>query len=353
MKKSRFILLLLVLGLIHSGCSRDFLDKIQERFQGKKTVEAPAPIPVPTPVIPQSLPALPETQASSQPASQPASQPSVPNDFSQTEEVNSYIQCLNRTSERVNDSLNRYLSWVNEKSGPNCSERYISYGLYTLYSDGIETCQKAAQKGTPGSAMQKNAADLAAAYAELVPLVQKAEDYYSQEDYKDDACVKGKQMHPVLLTAFRRYTQAQTNLENAVDSVKGELDRKELARLEQEQGRKLAWYSKSYLVNAEKLMRSFPKDGKAPLNNAQYLTDYSDVEKTYEALSQYITANPQEGKDAFWFSSFEGSAKEFYTKAKFLKRDLADGKKPAPNTYNDVIRAYNRLVQDSNNLRFR
>ena len=37
---------------------------------------------------------------------------------------------------------------------------------------------------------------------ELGALLKEADDYYSQEDYKDDRMVKGKAMHPRLLAAW-------------------------------------------------------------------------------------------------------------------------------------------------------
>lgn len=339
--KKKGILLFLLLTVLLSSCGRDyFAKKLQDFVKDKSSIPAQniaesAPPPMPSPA-PMEAP-VPETNKVS----------------TSLEEINTYIQCLNRTAERVKQSRDRYLSWVNEKSGPTCKESYISYGLYTLYNDGVEVCQKAAQKGQPGSPMQKSATDLAAAYAELVPLVQKAEDYYTQQDYKDDHCEKAKAMHPQLLSAFSRYLQAKNNLETAIGSVKGDLDQQELVQIEQAHGKKLPWYTKSFMISAEKLIKSFPTNARASLSDVNYLSDYPNVEKSYEALAQYSLANPQEGKDTFWYSSFESSAKEFYTKAKFLKRDLAEGKKADVSSMNEVIEAYNRLVRDSNNLKFK
>lgn len=355
MKKAKVWGLSFVLILCLTACGRDFFaKKIQEFVKDDHSNSSQVVVPPVLPIKPseQVIALLP----TSLPANlQNAVVPKVEenNANSQQEEVNAYIQCLNRTAERVKQSRDRYLSWVNEKSGPTCTERSITYGLYTLYNDGIETCQKAAQKGQAGSAMQKSATDLAAAYAELVPLVQKAEDYYTQQDYKDDHCEKAKQIHPQLLSIFGRYLQAQRSLEAEIDHIKVYLDQKELAQIEQTQGKKLAWHSKSFMISAEKLIKSFPKDDQAPFSNVNYLLDYPNVEKAYEALVQYSTANPQEGKDTFWYSSFESSTKDFYTKAKFLKRDLADAKKPDTRSMNDVIASYNRLVRDSNNTKFK
>jgi len=342
---------MLLLGL--SACSPESIARKIREMSADKTPPPVAVTPAPVPTAP--IAPLPPAETSSAPSPTPVAPElsSEEKDRALQEEVNGYIQCMNRTSSRVQSSRDRYLSWVSEKAGPTCKEAYITYGLYTLYPDAVELCQKAAQKGQPDSAMQKSAAELAAAYAELVPLTQKASDYYQQQDYKDDACAKAKQMHPQLLAAFTRYTQAQSALEASIASIKTDLDQKELARLEQQQGKRLPWQVKNLMIQSEKLIRSFPKDPQSSLSAAAYLVAYPLVEGAYNSWLQYSEANPQEGKDAFWYSSFENSAKDFFTKAKFLKRDLAEGKKPEVRVMNDVIQAYNRMVNDSNTLRFK
>jgi hypothetical protein len=76
------------------------------------------------------------------------------------------------------------------------------------------------------------------------------------------------------------------------------------------------------------------------------------VETDYQALQDYLTTHGDEANQVFWFSAFSGSAKDFYTQAKFLKRDLASGKKVGPGEVNPLIDQYNRMVGDGNNLRF-
>lgn len=340
---------LMLMGL--SACSPESIaKKIREVSADRNPAPAPVVAVAPTSVSPVASPeSIPANQAA--PVAVPEQSQSEKDRLLQ-EEVNGYIQCLNRGASRVKDSRERYLLWVNEKTGPTCAERNITYGLYTLYEDGVETCQKAAQKGTVGSAMQKSAADLAAAYAELVPLVQKANDYYNQQDYKDDACAKGKLLHPQLMAAFGRYSQAQSALEASIDSIKLGLDQKELAQIEQVKGKKLAWQSKNFMINAETLLRTMPKESIASMSNAAYLSAYQGLDQAYTSLTQYLEQNPQEGKNVFWFSSFESSSKDFFTKAKFVKRDLAEGKKPEIRSLNDLIQSYNRLIGDSNNVRF-
>ena len=45
---------------------------------------------------------------------------------------NAYTSLSNRTIRAI-ESWDRYKSWVDMKKGPTGKERYISYGLYSLY----------------------------------------------------------------------------------------------------------------------------------------------------------------------------------------------------------------------------
>ena len=355
----------LALVLTTVGCDVGAIKQKIEAFKnrGKK----PAPVVAPTPPVPPTPPtppappvAPPATPAETQPTA-PETAPSTPtgpgDDASLIEKINGYIACSNRTVSRTLDSRSRYLSWVSEQAGPTCTERYISYGLYTLYEDGVPKCNEAVTRGkaTPPSMpkLEQAAADMAAAYAELVPLTQKAEDYYQQQDYKDDNCAKAKAMHPQLMAAFNKFMAAEKIVAGELDGLKAELDVKQLARIEAEQGKKLQWYTQNFMMNTRSLVRSVPKENAVSFDSAAYLAAFNSLQPAYDQLIEYSAAHPDEASGAFWYSAFESSAKNFYTKAKFLKRDVAEGKKPDARALNELIDEYNRVVGDANNLRFK
>lgn len=356
----------LACSLIFSGCDGSFLRGKIEEFSGKKQAapvppaDVPPTPPVPAPPTPPAPPPVPvppltETQPSVPGVPPPPTAPAA-DDASMINEINAYVKCLNRTASRTADSRRRYLSWVNEQSGPTCKETYISYGLYTLYEDGVKTCNDAADSGkTTGPSLPKAeqaAGELAAAYAELVPLAQKAEDYYQQQDYKDDGCAKAKEMHPKLMSAFNRFLDAERRLSAEVDAIKADVELKELARLEQQQGKRLPYYTQSFMIASRRLMRTVPKENIAEFQSAAYLAAYDGLQKEYDAMLAYAEANAPETSKTFWYSGFESSAKNFFTQAKFLKRNLAEGKKADARGMNEVVDSYNRLVGDANNLRF-
>jgi hypothetical protein len=96
-------------------------------------------------------------------------------------------------SERSYDSRSRYFSWA-AKTGPTGKERII-YGTYTIYdtSDCVKNVEKA--NGLE-PALEAAASAYAKAVAKLEPLLKEADDYYTQENYKDDKMAKGRALRP-------------------------------------------------------------------------------------------------------------------------------------------------------------
>src|SRR4029450_5001922 len=94
---------------------------------------------------------------------------------------------------------------------------------------------------------------------------------------------------------------------------------REVARLEQEQGKKLAWQARNFGIRAKTLIQTVPEDSPLKINKEDYLAAFTDLDQAYESLTAYSAANREEANNPFWYSAFESSSKEFFTKAKFLK----------------------------------
>ena len=118
------------------------------------------------------------------------------------EKTNLYVRALNSVT-AAQRSYDRYVSWIDVKKGPTGKERYISYGLYEINQSSVNDVRAAAQKGP---AMKPALPELDAiitrladAFVALEPLVQKAHDYYDQEDYKDDGAKRGQELHEQMM----------------------------------------------------------------------------------------------------------------------------------------------------------
>jgi hypothetical protein len=243
--------------------------------------------------------------------------PSSPPPSQLIEKLNAYVGCINRLSERSYESRNRYFSWA-KKTGPTGKERII-YGTYTIYD--TSDCKKNVEKA---NALEPRDADLeaaASAYAEAVgtlePLLKEADDYYEQENYKDDRMAKGKALHPRLVAAWDAFASADKKLRAGVEAIKDKQAAEQLAAIEAKEGRKVRYHVEALMIHAKRLLRA--EDADKP-----------DISAITAALGEYEAAvkaaEDASGKngDAKLGSFFMNNAKSYLTSAKQLMRRIRD-----------------------------
>jgi len=247
----------------------------------------------------------------------PATAQQTPPPSSLTEKLNAYVGCINRLSARSYDSRSRYFSWA-AKSGPTGKERII-YGTYTIYDTA--DCKKNVEAA---NAMEPHDADLEAAASAYVaavttlePLLKEADDYYTQENYKDDKMAKGKALHPRLVAAWEAFASADQKLRAGVEAINDKRALENLAAIESKEGRKAHYFIEALMIHAKRVLRA--EDGDKPDLAAmtQALDDYENAVKGAEDAS---------GKDGDRKigSIFIGSAKSYLTTAKQLMRRIRD-----------------------------
>jgi hypothetical protein len=159
-----------------------------------------------------------------------------------TEKLNAYVGCINRLSERSYDSRSRYFGWA-AKSGPTGKERII-YGTYAIYdtSDCKKNVEKANAMEPHDAALEIAATAYADAVSKLEPLLKETDDYYSQENYKDDKMAKGKALHPRLVAAWDAFASADQKLRGEVEAINDRRALEKLAEIEKSEGRKTRYY---------------------------------------------------------------------------------------------------------------
>jgi Protein of unknown function (DUF3829) len=232
------------------------------------------------------------------------------------QKMNAYVGCINRLSARSYDSRRRYFSWVGKK-GPTGKERII-YGTYTIYD--TSDCRKNVEKA---NAMEPHDADLeaaatvyVAAVSALEPLLKEADDYYSQQDYKDDKMAKGKALHPRLVAAWDAFASADQKLRGTVEAINDKRKAEKLAAIEKSEGRQARYYVEALMIQAKRVLNA--QDAAKPDLAAitQALKEYEDSVKGAEQFS-----GSGAGKIG---SMFIGNAKSFMVTAKKLMRRLRD-----------------------------
>ncbi len=233
-----------------------------------------------------------------------------------TEKINAYVGCINRLSERSHDSRRRYFSWVG-KNGPTGKERII-YGTYTIYD--TSDCRK---NVATANALEPRDAELeaaATAYADAVsklePLLKEADDYYKQEDYKDDKMAKGRALHPRLVATWDAFANADKALRNGVEAINDRRAAERLAAIEKSEGRKARYHVEALMANAKRVLRAQDAEKPDLAAMTQALSEYEALVKAAEQL-----ASDGEAKIGSFFIS---NAKSFLVTAKQVMRRIRD-----------------------------
>ncbi|MGU3496537.1 YiiG family protein [Xanthobacteraceae bacterium A53D] len=267
-----------------------------------------------------------------------------------TQKMNAYIGCINRLSQRSYDSRDRYFSWA-AKSGPTGKERII-YGTYTIYD--TSDCAKKVEAANALEPHEEKLEAAASAYVKAVtalePLLKETDDYYDQEDYKDDKMAKGKALHPRLVAAWDGFAAADKELRAQVEEIQDRRAAENLAEIEKTEGRKERYHVEALMIAAKRVIRT---ETASPPDVAQITAAVAD----YEAAVKEV--------EAFAGSSFTRSAKSFLVTSKQLMRRIRDkvpyssgekmhlssqgagwmveGSPPRlTKDYNDLISSYNR-----------
>jgi len=234
-----------------------------------------------------------------------------------TEKLNAYVGCINRLSARSYQSRERYFSWADRK-GPTGKERII-YGTYTIYdtSDCRKNVEKANALEPRDAALEAAASAYAEAVSKLEPLLKEADDYYSQEDYKDDKMAKGKALHPRLVAAWDAFAAADRKLRDGVEAINDKRALEKLAEIEQSEGRKARYHVEALMINAKRVLRTQDAANPDMAEISKALTEYENIVKAAEGVS---------GADggAKIGSMFISNAKSFLTTGKQLMRRIRD-----------------------------
>ena len=249
----------------------------------------------------------------------PASAQTTSNtDKSAVEKMNAYVGCVNRLSARSYQSRERYFSWVKGKNGPTGKERII-YGTYTIYdtSDCRRNVEKANALEPRDAELEAAASAYADAVSKLEPLLKEADDYYQQENYKDDRMAKGKALHPRLVAAWDAFAGADRKLRDGVEAVADKRALEKLAAIEQADGRKARYHIEALMINAKRVLRA-ETAGKPDL--AAITAALSEYEAIVIATEPFASAAGPEKIG----SMFVSNAKAFLTTAKQLMRRVRD-----------------------------
>ena len=260
--------------------------------------------------------------------------------------TNAYIELMNRTL-RAQESWNRYTSWVNVKTGPTGKERIV-YGLYSLYDvrELIEKARAAAAQPPTYPALDETVKRYIAAYEVLAPVITEADGYYERKDYMSDKMAGGKALHAKLAPAAQTFLAERKALERDMEAVKSDLDRRQLAAIEQSEGRKARWHVRNVMIEAKVMIDLLPSNAATVVDLPAFdkaLDRYAAAVKEFDA---YSAATPN---SFFVFESSPrnllGKLREFRQKVGRTKGDARKAGVGHDLTW--LINDYNMMVSTS------
>lgn len=300
------------------------------------------------------------------------------------EKLDEYIKCLNSLSSSIHQSRHRYLTYI-PKTGPTGREQFAD--LYKLPASATASCSAGVSrsKSLPPAEPKLESAgqEFSLAASEIDRLMTEMDTYYEMKLFRDDKWVKGKAMHPRLMTSWDKFSKADKNLHDTLDGITKPLAQRVLSRIDREEGKKFRYGRKKVLIAARELIEaSDPIGDDDDIDFQLYSASYTEFEKGLDELIAYgsmhkadlanqklAPAWPMAESNYESFvkeaTDFKKAAKEFWrclrdapAKAKTPsgKIDMdkigncADG--PAWKQGDEVIKQYNEFIRTSNSHQF-
>lgn len=256
---------------------------------------------------------------------------------------NAYTALMNRTLRAI-QSWERYGSWVDMKKGPTGKERYITYGLYSLYdvTGEIQKAEEAAAREPKLPEIDATVLRYIKAYQELAPLITRAERYYDRKDYRDDNLAEGQKLHALMVPAAKTFLEERARLDAGMRVYKTALDAQELASIESREGKSARWQVRNLMVNAKGVIDLMPTNEKPIVDLKAFDAAVAAYAKAVREMDEFKDKNP--GTSLFvdsQASSWLGKLRDFSEK---LAKSKGDVRRGAANDANWIVSNYNTMI---------
>ncbi len=264
-----------------------------------------------------------------------------------TGKMNAYVALMNRTM-RASESIARYKSWVDMEKGPVNKDR--AFGVYQLYdvTKLIADASKALSAEPKLAALDASMKAYIEAYSQLAPIIDEANTYYERKDYLDDNLARGKQIHTRLVPAAEAFLAAREKVEQDFQIEQLRLAQKELAAIEQQEGRKANWHRTNLMLAAQRIIDRMPSNASPVVDVAVFEADVSLFATASKDFDDYRKSDPEALKSLEGpVQSFLAASREFRDAIKPVKGDVRKG---GSQKFQAVVNAYNALVGTANNL---
>jgi len=246
--------------------------------------------------------------------------------------------------------FDRYKSWVKDwENGPTGKEMMI-LGIQKL--SNLETKLDKLDKVISKSAypiLSEKAKVYRSALVELEPIVNEANKYYKQEDYKDDGMKKGKELHQKLRPLIDEVVKSKNALKGELAKIQN-IQLLEDIELDKKEGRDVAYRIRKTLQLSKSFNDICLEVPSAELDIEKLQKIYDEMEEKYLGLNEHLEKLESFSKRQL--EEFIDDAEECCTEAKKLIRSVKakESAKDVNERINSFISESNSLVRSYNNL---
>jgi Protein of unknown function (DUF3829) len=284
--------------------------------------------------------------------------------------LDAYISCINDFSRTVHDAGDRYLDWVDPKTGPTGKEQNV-YGIYQIRE--IKSCVEGVGKAADLEPDDPELEAAGKAFADTLTaaevVINEAYKYYDEKNYQDDKWAKAKELHPKILESVTAFDGADKALRALVATKNDALQERQLATIEAEQGKNLRWHQDKLMILSKKLVEAgeVEIEPELALDVAKFEPLLTEFEAELEVANKYAKDHKEEFDSVSMYSSFLSGAEDYKKAAKELLRRKRDNTKFTKDDYErmrtgpaewvegspaKLSTEYNELVSSSNGLNY-
>ncbi len=281
------------------------------------------------------------------------------------EKINAYIECYNGVEQPIHEGFQTYTGWMKDpKAGPTGKEAQPRSPGKVL-SHRVEYCGQPltdALAKTPATSLDAPARQYQQAFQALNTLVERADGYFTREDYRRDGGEGMRSQHAPLMQAYAEFFKASEAMDAALEENENDRRAAQLKQIEEREGRSLAYYHLRLVGDGKQLAMVF--QGDAP-DVAVLRTQLAD----YQALVTEIQNGGVGKDDPMWGHVQRSADKLVRTAGRGLERleqgkpitaDALAAERKASGSWlttdpegaqSTILDAYNDLVTTSNRMR--
>jgi hypothetical protein len=279
--------------------------------------------------------------------------------------INAYIECYNGVEQPIHEGFQTYTGWMKDAEAGPTGKEVQPRSPGKVLSHRVEYCGQPLSDAltmAPATPLDAPARQYQQAFQALNSLIERADGYFTREDYRRDGGEGMRSQHAPLMQAYADFFKASEAMDAALEKNENDRRATQLKQIEEREGRSLAYYHLRLVGDGKQLAMAF--QGEAP-DVAAVRGQLAD----YQALVTEIQ-NGGVGKDDPMWGHVQRSADKLVRAAgrgverleqgKPITADALAAERKASGSWlttdpegaqSTILDAYNDLVTTSNRMR--